>query len=223
VSEFFSLSADQDEYPFLEKVVTATNRFLPADHAIESPSTWRCFQPVRVILIERPGDLNLLHDRLPCFLGTQLLSVGGTFSDSDLAQASRLTQLSVIDLSSSNISDDGLRSLRSLTSLAFLDLYDCTKVTGSGLDALGTLPELTCLSLNGTSVTDEMLQRFAERFGNETQIVSLDLSRTRITDAALDSLARIASLKSVSLLGTEVSWNSIAEFRRKRPDVEVDR
>ena len=52
---------------------------------------------------------------------------------------------------------------------------------------------------------------------------TLNLSRTRITDAALKSLGALPGLKELNLSFTQVSEDAVASFREAVPGCEVKR
>jgi hypothetical protein len=76
------------------------------------------------------------------------------FTDADFARAelSRHTQLTVLELSGTNIGDGGMAELKRLKSLRILSL-DGTHVTDVGLEDLKGLTGLQHLNLNRTNVT----------------------------------------------------------------------
>jgi hypothetical protein len=49
----------------------------------------------------------------------------------------------------------------------------------------------------------------------------LALSRTAVTDAGLDSLKDMKSLKSVYLIGTKVTSQAVEKFKKTLPGVAV--
>ncbi len=87
----------------------------------------------------------------------ELLGLGPSASDKGLEHWKGLTNLSVLDLSSTQVTDAGLAHLKGLTNLFFLSL-DSTQVTDAGLAHLKGLTNLSFLSLHGTPVTDARLK-----------------------------------------------------------------
>lgn len=104
------------------------------------------------------------------------------FDDSALTALEKFPGLERLDLSgmavsdqgyaaSLRITDAGLASLGKLTKLRWLCLQSCGEVTGTGLAALETMPQLE----------------------------HLDLTYTRVTSTAIDRLQRLPSLRELSL------------------------
>jgi hypothetical protein len=83
-----------------------------------------------------------------------VLDVSYTQIDDDaMPIIGRMETLSYLDLSRTKITDAGLESLKSLKKLEYLELYG-TKVTDAGLESLKSLKGLRELRLDGTSVTE---------------------------------------------------------------------
>ncbi|QDT14542.1 Leucine Rich repeats (2 copies) [Alienimonas californiensis] len=97
--------------------------------------------------------------------------------------------------------DDDLASVVACERLQSLTLRGAA-VTDAGIRTLPKRPTLRWLSLTDTAVTDETVRRLAERCPN---LDHLDLSGTRVTDAALPHLARFTSLTVLNLAGTRVT------------------
>lgn len=75
------------------------------------------------------------------------------------AELECLTELKALDLSGTQIRDAGLDDLRGLTSLEYLYLDD-TEVTDGGLSALRPLANLREVSVAGTRVSADAINRF---------------------------------------------------------------
>lgn len=79
--------------------------------------------------------------------------------DDDLKPFGRLTKLRELDLASvGGVTDTGLSSLKPLTHLRWLNLYNA-KITDAGLEHLYGLTELETIVLNGTKVTDDGVEK----------------------------------------------------------------
>jgi hypothetical protein len=59
------------------------------------------------------------------------------------------------------------------------------------------------------------------RLARWTGLVELDLARTRVTDACIDGLAAVETLRHVSVVGAGVSAEGVDRLRRARPDCAV--
>jgi Sulfotransferase domain len=95
---------------------------------------------------------------------------------------------------------------------------------GGWTTAPGRLTELvpagsvTSLCLAGnTAVSDLDVIRLAPSSG----LIELDLARTRVTDACVDAVASIRSLRHVSVVGAGLSAQGVDRLRRALPDAAV--
>ena len=91
------------------------------------------------------------------------------------------TPLTRVDLSRSEITNDGLRYLAALESLSLLWL-DGTQVTDAGLVHLFSLPLLAELHLSDTAVSDASLGRLL----NHPNLMVVYARRTRVTEAMVE-------------------------------------
>ncbi|KAJ8418697.1 hypothetical protein AAFF_G00001960 [Aldrovandia affinis] len=136
-------------------------------------------------------------------------------TDQGVAQLSIMTRLKKLSLSNTLVTDEGLLSLRSLQELLELCL-DRTAVTSRGVAACVTsLPHLQVLGLASTQVGDTVVRRGLLRC---TQLLKLNLSRTRITDHGLKFLRQM-HLSQVNLDGTGVTLSGIANLISSCPHI----
>ena len=82
--------------------------------------------------------------------------------DDDLRKVARLKHLQRIGLQGANVTDAGLEHLHGMTSLEHLDLLNNMRVTDAGIEHLGGLINLRWLSLEGTQVTSEGVEKLQE-------------------------------------------------------------
>ncbi|XP_029384565.1 uncharacterized protein LOC115060683 isoform X2 [Echeneis naucrates] len=129
-------------------------------------------------------------------------------TDQGVKQLSNLTRLKKLSLSNTQVTDAGLPSLCGLKELQELCL-DRTAVTSRGVaELIISLPHLQVLGLASTQVGDTVVRRGLIRC---SQLVKLNLSRTRITDHGLKFLKHMR-LAQVNLDGTGVSLMGIASL-----------
>jgi len=89
----------------------------------------------------------------------------------------------------------------------------------AGLDVIGALPEATHLRLARNALTDAAL----EDLSASPHLAHLNLyGNAGITDAALDSLAKMTALRDVYLWQTSVTPAGAARLRAQRPDLTVN-
>ncbi|CAL8313610.1 unnamed protein product [Merluccius merluccius] len=129
-------------------------------------------------------------------------------TDQGVSQLASMTSLKKLSLSNTGLTDAGLAPLRGLRELQELCL-DRTVVTSRGVAALITcLPHLQVLGLASTRVGDSVVRR---GLIGCSQLIKLNLSRTRITDRGLKSLRHV-HLAQVNLDGTGVTLTGIADL-----------
>jgi hypothetical protein len=120
--------------------------------------------------------------------GDRHLTLTG-WNRSDYAAALRTRpDVVVLQMANSDVTDAVLEDVKPLTKLRHLDLAD-TAVTDAGLAALDGLP-LESLRLNNTAITDAGFR---------------------------DHVAPIATLKNINLIGTSVSPEAVADWKKAKP------
>ncbi len=158
-------------------------------------------------------------------------------SQAFMADLTRLPQLSSLDLSFTDVTDDGLAHLKELTSLSELDLMH-TRITDSGLAHLKGLSNLSCLRLGdgfiaaGLRVEESLKPLFdlppitdagLAHLEGLTNLAELDLSGTEMTDAGLVHLKTLANLRIIDLRGTRVTDAGAKELQRALPRLKIIR
>jgi Leucine-rich repeat (LRR) protein len=111
-------------------------------------------------------------------LNIQKVSLNNTHArDSDLELLKPLTQVHILELQSAAITDAGLAHLSGLKSLKELDLHDCQHITDKGLDSLLGLSNLTKLEISKTPLSDAAIDRLLTM----KQLSQVYINNTRIT------------------------------------------
>jgi internalin A len=128
-----------------------------------------------------------------------------------LASLADYQNLSFLNLSGSDVTDDAMAVVGGFAQLRSLDLED-TCVSDVGLAHLARLQNLTRLNLTGTVVTDDALRFLAENQGLEL----LYLGRTQVRGDFLEHVAKLPGLIKLSLGETGVTSQSLAELSRLR-------
>lgn len=118
--------------------------------------------------------------------------------DQFVAALAGLPRLKVVALRGSKVSDASWDTLARFETLESLNLGDNPGITGRGLAPLVSAGRLKRLYLDGTRVSDESLLELT----GESSLEVLILNRTPITDAAIPSLKRMTSLKSLFVVKT---------------------
>jgi Leucine rich repeat len=137
-------------------------------------------------------------------------------TEEDLAQLSSLTRLTWLDLTGASVTDAGLARLAGLTSLAFLDLSG-TSVSDAGIAHLRSLANLEGLSLGETKVTDAGLAHLT----GLTNLESLDLSKTKVTDTGNTCLARMKQLRSLNVTKNLISLEGVETLQKALPNCQI--
>jgi hypothetical protein len=96
-------------------------------------------------------------------------------------------------------------------------------LAGAGIDdaelaALGELPAVTHLRLARNSLTDAGLAALAR--AASLSVLNL-YGNAGVSDAGLDALVDVATLREVFLWQTRVTAAGVARFKERRPDVVV--
>lgn len=137
------------------------------------------------------------------------LSAGGQRIRSDaLAAIGKSQSLKHIDLVNSAANDRVVSELSRIPHLQTLKL-DGTNVTEGSATGLGAMQELTDLSLVGTGVNDLISSSLTA-----LPLRSLNLAKTRITDASLPSILKIETLESLNVAFCQVTGKGFKGFNR---------
>ena len=180
---------------------------------------WRHERAI-VVLKQYGAEVNDIDDGLKVvfFAGTQ-------FKDAATAELLPLQRLHEIDLSETNVTDEGLRALQSLGSvhtvnlaetsigdagmayisampgLRSLTVNNCQRISSSGFARLRELRNLTSLNADDTAFSDRDL----EIVPSTPALAVLSLDNTAVTDAGLIHLKGADKLLHLYLDGTAVS------------------
>ncbi len=90
-------------------------------------------------------------------------------------------------------------------------------IDNQALRALSKMSDLRSLNLSETKITDDGVAVLAEH----RNLQSLDLSKTAVTAAALPALVKLSHLSQLDLRGTQVTEEAVRELRRQMPYAEV--
>lgn len=138
----------------------------------------------------------------------------GTSSQPEIGDADlmphlkRLTDLRVLSLADTNITNEGLRHLRNHKHLRSLALSG-TKINEGDLDHLKGL-RLDRLRLRGTRASDAALKSLQDM----KSLRYLDLTRTKVTDAGLQHLEGLRNLGELDLRRTQVSRRAAERLQK---------
>ena len=140
--------------------------------------------------------------------GSIMVKLPAKTTNGDLARLrahlNSLTNLKVVVLSRTEVTDAGLEHLAGLENLQGLDLSDAG-FTDAGLEHLSTLTNLKQLRLVRAQITDSGLKHLTAL----THLEGLDLSGTYVTNAALESLTQLTALHTLALASLQITDSGI--------------
>jgi hypothetical protein len=139
-------------------------------------------------------------------------------ADFVMAQLKRLTKLSALHLTGSDVRDSGLSHLEGLTELSELHL-GYTQTTDSAIAHVRGLENLSDLNLRGTRITDAGMSHLS----GLSKLSALDLVGTRITDAGLAHLTSLSNLKTLEVGDTHVTDAGARELQKALPNLKIIR
>jgi hypothetical protein len=170
------------------------------------------------------------------------LSGEGAISDQGLANLQQLTRLVKLSLTlpAGDVTDKGLPHLAGLEALEELHLYN-SKVTGTGLAALGRLKKLKTLLLSNSAFNDEGCRHLVQfpkleeldpgstvitdeglvEIGKLANLRTLTIDNARVTDAGLEHLRSLKQLRMVHARGTKATKEGFARLRAAIPGLNV--
>jgi Leucine-rich repeat (LRR) protein len=132
--------------------------------------------------------------------------------DAELESIKGLTELQMLDLKQSAVTDAGLIYLEGFPHLESLCLglgSEGTNIGDAGLQHVKGLSQLRYLYLNNTKVTDVGLANFK----GLTQLQTLYLDHTLVTDAGLVNLKGLTQLRALNLFETKITDVGLANIK----------
>lgn len=163
-------------------------------------------------------DLEILHLR-NCRYGDRIfdyvkamphlehLTLWGSDVTDDGLRSIRKLPLKELDLRATRVGDAGVAHLRDMKTLEKLDLLQ-TRVTDAGMVHLARLTRLKELSLISTRIGDEGLKHLSALTG----LTELQLEGTRVTAKGLEHIAKLKKLGLLTLHRTAITDKSMASL-----------
>lgn len=139
------------------------------------------------------------------------VNLRGTWvSDADLKQLTEFPDLTLLDLSLTHITDQGMQEIKGLAKVEDLNLYFAEYVTDEGIAAIKDWKHLKRLNLHGTKVGDTGLEHIA----GITTLESLNVGSTLMTDVGLERLANLQNLRQLTMGGNELGDAGLQALRQ---------
>ncbi|MBX9685366.1 MAG: hypothetical protein K2X27_01615 [Candidatus Obscuribacterales bacterium] len=171
---------------------------------------------IQMLYFHNPFEL--LFDELIEELGSLEKAVLNTApDDTDCELLAALHGLRAINLTESNISDQGLHTICELQSLESLVLA-YTSISDLGLQRLSQLIDLRELDLSLTMITDQGLEKIAEL----KTLEELRLNATAISDEGIAPLLALSRLSYLDLSETAVSEAGLELIQAELPDCQIN-
>ena len=117
------------------------------------------------------------------------------FSEGALQHLAKLTHLRVLALADGQITNNGLQQLAASNELESLSLWDARYLSCPGVAQLAKLPRLRRLELTKAPIGDSSFARLAA----VPNLEELSVEGSNLTEASLETAARMSHLRSLSL------------------------
>lgn len=139
------------------------------------------------------------------------VNLRGTWvGDTELKRLNELPDLSVLDLSLTHITDQGMSEIKGLPGVTDLNLYFTEYLTDEGIASIKDWKKLRKLNVHGTKVGDTGL----EHISSITTLESLNVGSTLMTDVGLERLTALMKLKELTMGGNELGDAGLQALRQ---------
>jgi hypothetical protein len=143
---------------------------------------------------------------------------GVPLTDDDLGCLSHLTNLRVLSLRGTLVSDKGARHLKAFTKLQNLNLSTREGlITDAALPHLQALPNLEYLDLDRTAITDAGLAHLTAL----QNLRGLQFAFTSITDTGLFHFRSLKHLESINARGTAINQVGVNQLKQHLPAIRI--
>ena len=170
--------------------------------------------PVQLTKIDL-GGLNkvtgdMLHAIAPCTGITELDLSGTNVNDEGLKNLANMAELTKLSLAQTRVGEAGLAQLKPLVKLKWLSLQRA-RITGAELPQLAGLAELEYLALDGAKIND----RNAAHLAKFKSLTTLNLNDNDVLgDKGVAVLADLTKLQTLGLRGTQVGDAGMATLAK---------
>lgn len=164
--------------------------------------------------IPKITDETLAHLRV--MKGLEEIILPGWIGDKGIANLAGSTNLKLLSVSISKVTDAGLDHLRDLTALTSLSLHG-DNITDAGIAKIRHLSRLAYLGLNDTKITDAGVAMIAEL----KSLKGLSLTRTAVTDASVPYLRHMTGLTRLDIQGVEITKGGFDQLKEALPNCTI--
>ncbi|MBX9667720.1 MAG: protein kinase [Candidatus Obscuribacterales bacterium] len=131
-------------------------------------------------------------------------------TDQDMKTLTKMS-LAVLDLSDTRIGINGLQYVAQMAGLRTLTLSDCPNLTDEGVESISNLPCLNRLDLRNTKITDKALDSLARgTVGGRLEILFLGDCKNLTAAGIQSSLAKMTKLKVLDVSSTAFDDETIS-------------
>ncbi len=168
------------------------------------------------------------------------LRVSPLITDKAMESLVKIPTLKAVRLIGGNVTDNGVATLLKMPAISELDVRNCRGVTKAGVENIVQNKTIRVLKLGGSTVDDSFAAIVAGMKGlkslslencNVTDagvakleampLEELVLTQTAVTDAAVKSLAKITSLKQVTVTKTHFTKEGVEQLRKALPGCKI--
>jgi len=141
---------------------------------------------------------------------------GHLIPNETLVHLQGMSELHHLDLSRTNVSDNGLDRLKKLPKLEILALNHVSTISLAGWHIVSGMPHLRELSLTNASIGDNGLKMLCNLTSLEKLVLDTYLGddEPRITDAGLEHVGKLSRLRELNLNGNGIGDAGTAHLKR---------
>ena len=148
------------------------------------------------------------------FYSVVVVAMGKSATDSDIKYLDDLPGLRALGLSSTHCTDSAIRNRKWIGQLQWLGVPDA--ITNDGMRSLVFASQLRILQIGRTQIGDAGL----ESIGKIPSLEELYAAETRVTDSGLKHLKGLSRLRVLDVYKTKVTWAGVKELMKSLPDLD---
>jgi internalin A len=168
------------------------------------------------------------------------LRVAPLITDRAMESLVKMPSLRAVRLVGGNITDQGVATVLQTPLLSELDVRNCRRVTKAGIEKAAAKKSLRVLKLGGSTIDDAMLDIVAGMDNltslslengtfsdagvaklSRLPLEELNVKQTAITDASVDTIAKLTSLKRLVVTQTRITTDGAQRLHKALPGCEI--